>query len=197
MTIKKIATTVCVLLLISLIFSGCSDDSTEFYEKNIRSFAENLLTSDVDRYLSYLDTFGATEWQNEQQKLEVLTEYGLFEKFDDSCSSWVYSRLLEDIGCDIFTVSRYAYEYGFDSISPSEIRMTLEDDANETLTYLVECDLDFVKSGRSVSHTVKFNVYVNGWKGRNDSGLVGQYDFTDSLFLNPLPRYNAVSKGEY
>ncbi len=178
------------------IFSGCSDGSAEIYEQNVRSFAENLLTSDVDGYLSYLDTFGNTGWQNDRLKVEALAEYGLFDKFDESCDSGVYSRLLEEMGCDVFTVSRYAYEYGYDSISPSEIRMTLEDDANETLTYLVECDLDFVKGDRTVSHTVKFNVYINGWKGKDDSGLVGQYDFTDSLFLNPLPVYNAVSKGE-
>ena len=182
--------------MMSSLLWGCADDSSEIYEQNVRAFTESLLTSDVDQYLAYEERFEGTQWHNETDRIESLEGYGLFDKFSSSCSPQIYGRLLEVEGCNIFTVSRYAYEHGFDSISPSEIDITLESEDNETLNYLVKCDVVFVIGNKTVTRPTEFIVSVNGWKDGEDAGLVGQYHFEDSLFLNPLYGFGGVLIGK-
>lgn len=183
---RKKRSLVLVFLALVLCFIFCyTGYLSEKSEQNVRLFVEKLFTSDVESYLSYIDRFGETNWQNENTKIQVLTSYGLFEEFSSCCTPDAYDSLINNTACNIFTVSRYAHTYGFYSITPSDIEVSVSYEGYDMRGYLVECNMNFVKGEKTYTRPMNLEIQVKTGKDLMDYGTVYQYTCGSSLFINP------------
>ncbi len=186
-------------LLFLLTFSACGKKELSSEDALViaKGFTETLLTGNPDDYEAYKEDVGEDEDSIAgDEKIVKYTTNGFLEPYDSICTEQCIEFLInEDLsGCDILTTDKYASDYGFDSIYPSDMEFTVIEEMQTQVVFNAKFNLTFEKGEKTVKRPAEMEIWVwlsnvDDKNSEDETGKILQYQFYSDQFINPPAKY--------
>ncbi len=194
---KLIALTLSFFALLTFSACGNKEISSEDALLIAKSFTETLLTGNPGDYETYKEDVGDNEDSLKvDEKIIKYTTNGFLEPYDSICTEQCKEFLVtEDLsGCEILTTDKYAFDYGFDSIYPSDMELSVIEDLQTQVVINAKFNLTFEKGQKTVSCPAEMDIWVwlsdvDDMLNEDETGKILQYQFYSDLFINPPAQY--------